>query len=652
MLQVFRRHAYSWTTRVLLFLLAAVFAIFFGGLGSYFVRVHPVAKVDCRTVLGVFTLPGCQEILADDVDLAVTNLRRNITNAYGQNAAAILAGRNLRQDAVEDLIERALIEREGAKLGLTISDADLARAIESEPAFQINGRFDQARYVAALRGDDAEPAVFEHDIRIDLMAKTLQQMVTSTVQVSKEESRREFDHLGEKLSLAYIEIPYSNFVAGIQPTDQEIAKFYGDNKEEFREPERVKIDFIRYDPLALAGNSTPSDDQINKYYESNLKAMFTHPEQLHAQHILIAVAPNAPAEKKAAAKTKAEDILKQLEAGADFAKLAQKYSEDPGSRNKGGDLGNVTRGQLVKPFEDAAFKLKPGQMTIAQTQFGYHVIKVDSVTPARVDSLAQVRSKIISDLKRKQGAEVAREDVNQDLSAALVGHSFDDLAKKRGLVAVETPFFAANDSIRGAEDYPQLNQDAFKLEKDEIHVITSGPVPYLVKMLGRKPAHIPPLEEIKDRVRQTMIRMSAESKAHETASSLLELLKGSANFDAVAAQDQLQVHTTGEFPRVTRSIPGIGAFPEVTELAASLVQVPGIINQVLENGGNSYIFEVVSRTPPSEEEWKIAGPSFTQQMLQQKREIAWDNFLDELKNETPIYIDTQQLGGNSGNSPT
>src|SRR5437763_15307763 len=130
MLQIFRRHSYSWGTRVLLVLLGGIFALFFGSLGaaSYFTRMHPIAQGGCHTYFRLFTLPGCQTITSDQVDSAAVDLRRQIENMYGQNSAQMLQSTNLRQMAVEQVIEQTLINREGHSLGLRISDDDLAHA--------------------------------------------------------------------------------------------------------------------------------------------------------------------------------------------------------------------------------------------------------------------------------------------------------------------------------------------------------------------------------------------------------------------------------------------------------------------------------------------------------------------------------------------
>jgi peptidyl-prolyl cis-trans isomerase D len=651
MLQVFRRHSYSWGTRVLLILLGGVFALFFGSSAvSYFTRIRPAAQVGCYRYF-LFTMPGCQTIMPEQVDSATVDLRREIQNMYGQQSPQMLQSVNLRQMALEELIDQNLIEREAHRLGLHISDEELARAIASQTAFQIDGRFNVSKYNEILRQNDLEPSAFESKTRARILPDTMRQMIEQGVQVSQEEVRGEFNRFGEKLALAYIEFAYADFTGLVNPTEQQLVKYYAENREQFRAPERIKIDFIRYDPLVLGANQTPSPEDIDANYQRNLNTQFTHPEQVRAHHILIAVAPDASPTDKAAAKVKAEEVLRKIKSGSDFAKMAQQYSDDPGTKDRGGELGYFARGEMVKPFEEAAFKLNPGQVTLVQSQYGYHVLQLEEIQKARQDTLEQAKPKILAALKQKMGSDLAQQQVEQDLAAALEGRDLKQLAQKRGLIDAETPYVSAEESIKGAESEPKLLAEVFKLQKGEVRAITDTSVPFLVKVIDRATSQIPAFSKIKDQVRAAFVRQKAELLAADASQAALKQIKGGAEFNSVAANNRLQVHTTGEFPRASRQVPGIGSFAEATEAAAMVSKVPTTLDRVLENEGNSFIFEVVNRTPPTEQEWKTERASFTQQFLQQQRANAWMNFINNLKLATPIAINAEFIGQSSGPSP-
>ncbi len=638
MLSTIRRHAYSWTIRAMLILLAVVFT--FWGVGTgFFARVHAVASVDG------------QNILAKDVDREVQRIGKSMQNLYGANAAAMLKALNVRQMAVERLINQILAEREASKIGILIGNAELQQAIASQSAFEVGGHFDFQAYRQVLHDNELTPAEFENATRGELLVDALRQMVTDTVQVSDEEARRQFDLQNSQLSLAYTEVPYASFVSNIYPTEKQIAEFYKENQEAFREPDRIKIVFVRYDPLKMAGNREPTESEITDFYNSNRDTRFSHPEQVYVRHILIRVAPGATDKEKANAKATAEEVLRRLKAGADFAQLAGQYSDDDATRLKGGALGLFARGELLKPLEDVAFKLKAGESAIVETKAGYHIIRVDEIRPEHSETMAEARPEIIKELKSGAGAELAHQALNLDLAATLEGKDLKSLAEKHGLAAIETPFFSQDEMARVLGDDEDVGKQALKLDAGEARAVTGGKVSYLVKLVARQPAHIPPLKEVRDLVRETLVRITAESEAREAAQRILKQIKGGSDFDKVAVAGTLPIRSTGPFPQASRTVPGIGEFPEVAAAAALVPQVPGVIDRVLENGGNAYVFEVLSRIPPKDEQWKAAAPAFKKQLLQARRTQAWVNFLNALKDRAQIVVHPELIGQQPAETP-
>jgi peptidyl-prolyl cis-trans isomerase D len=642
MFEGIRKRSSTLVTRGLLVFLGLVFAFFFGTSIGGFSHVKPAATINCRQI-GPFMLPGCQQILAEDVDRGVTNIRNTINNVYGDSAPQMLARMNLRETAVEQLIDQKLVENEARRINLSISDNALEQTIESQSAFQVNGRFDVTRYQQLLAANELQPAAFEAETRGQILQDTMRSMVTHATFVSTAEARAGFNQFEKQLALSYVEIPYSQFTAGLNPSDAEVAKFYQQNKEIFREPDRIKVTYIKYDPSTLAAAGEPSEQDIEDFYDDNAKTMFTHPAEVDASHILIAVPGGATQQQRDAAHAEADDLLKQLQAGGNFAALAKKYSDDPGTKNNGGDLGFFSRGEMVKPFEEAAFSLKPGQMTIVQSQYGYHIIKVDEVEPAGTDAPEKVRSRIIAELKRKAGVEMGKADVQQDLTAALAGHSFDDIAKSRGLTVVTTPLFAENEPVKGAEDDSKLGPELFKFDDGSTQAVTDTDVPYLIKIVDKSPSHIPQLAEIHDLVREMLIRVTAENKARQVAESMLAKIKAPADFLKVAADNHLDVRPTGSFARSSEAIPDLGSMPTVVNQAAAIASVPGVLRDPAENDGNWYIFELTGRIAPDKAQWEADGPDFSKKLLDGTQAQAWVNFVNDLKSRAEIRVDPNQL---------
>ena len=640
MLDRMRTKARSTTVKVLFGLLILVFAFWGVGTGLATMRAHPIATVDGT------------RIYPPDLDRQADQIKHTLQQIYGANAQMVLKNVNLRQEALNQLIEQRVIAEEARHVGIRISDTSLESSIASDPNFQDGGQFDPAKYQEILQANDLLPADYEASRRGAMMTEALRQMVEQGVQVNDAEARHAWELRNQKVKLAYFKVPYQDFTAGVAPTPKQLEDYYNAHKGDFQEPERVKLDYIHYDPAILTAKFSPSDKEIEDFYNVNLKKLYTHPDQVHARHILIEVPAGATAEQTAKAKAKAESILKQLQGGANFEKLAQADSEDPSTRADGGDLGTFGRGAMIKPFEDAVFSMKPGELRLVETKFGFHVVRVDSVSPAHVDKLQDVRQKIIQALRDQTGARLGRQALDEDIKSALAGENLGELAQKRGLEMIETPAFSQADAAGVVHD-PKLVEQAFRLTDGQVRAVPgdNGAAPYLVKLVAREKAHTPPLKDIEAKVREAYIRSSAETKARDKAQDLLKQIKSADDFDKVAQANHLPVNHTDAFQRSSETVPGLGSFPEVADAAGNVPKIPGVMDRVMVNKGDAYIFEVTDRTAPSEDEWKTAQSDFTSEFEQQRRAEAWQQFIQQLKTRAKINVDTSQIAQSGGSSP-
>jgi peptidyl-prolyl cis-trans isomerase D len=288
--------------------------------------------------------------------------------------------------------------------------------------------------------------------------------------------------------------------------------------------------------------------------------------------------------------------------------------------------------------------MKPGELRMVETKFGFHDVRVDSSSPAHVDKLAEVRPKVIEALRVDAGAKVARQALDEDVTAAINGSNLQDLAKKRGLEMVETPAFSNADASAVVHDQ-KLIDAAFKLDMGQVRAIPGekGAPPYLVKLVALEPQHVPPLKDIESAVRAAYIRANAESQARAKAADLLKQIKSAGDFDKVAEANKLTIHHTDAFPRSSESVPDLGSFPEVTDAAGVVAKIPGVIDHVMQNKGDAYIFEVTDRSAPTAEDWKTAQKDFTDEFVQQRRAEAWTRFIEALKSRAKITVDATQL---------
>ncbi len=337
---------------------------------------------------------GEVKISQQEVQQAVREQQDRLRGQLGELDPKVLDNPEFRQAILDDLIDQRLLFQEARKRHLFASDDAVRQAIMAVEAFQDNGQFSQQRYEALLSAQGMSPAGFEAQVRQDLALQQLagtigrsgivSQRVTDTVLALQSEAR----HVQEFV------LPVENYVAKVKLEDGAAKKFYDENTEQFRTPDQAKVEYVVLTPESLAVEV--SEAEIKAWYDGH-KERYQQPEERRASHILIA------AEKlgKDKARQKAEEVLREVQAKpAAFAELARKHSDDPGSASQGGDLGFFGRGMMVKPFEDATFALRDGEVSgIVESDFGFHIIKLTGQHVAREKPLAEVRGEIERELK-------------------------------------------------------------------------------------------------------------------------------------------------------------------------------------------------------------------------------------------------------------
>src|SRR5262245_13673699 len=423
------------------------------------------------------TAAGPNGVIAtvDGRDITVNRFRRayvaqlnQFRNMYGGN----IDEKFLRQMGIEQRIVQQLIEEEAAlaeagRQGITATDAEVKARILSLPAFQENGQFiGQARYQQIL--DMQNPPIraneFEEEVRRSIIVEKLQGALTDWITVAEKEIDAEFNRWNEKAKLSVVSVGADKFKEGITVTDAEIAAHFESNKEQYRIPEKRKIRYALIDMDAIVQRTTVSDKDVQAHYEDN-KQQYTTPEMMQASHILL----KTEGKDDAAVRKQDEEVLAKIKGGADFAALAKKVSEDTGSAVKGGDLGLFPRDKMVKEFSDAAFALKPGEVSgLVRSQFGYHIIKAGEIRPADTNSLESVRPQIVDTLKRERAAKEADRIANELVGKILKPADFETVAKARGLVVSESGFFGRGEPIAGLGVAPAVVNRAFEMKEGEV----------------------------------------------------------------------------------------------------------------------------------------------------------------------------------------
>ena len=279
-------------------------------------------------------------------------------NVYNKTSFTEEELQQLRQSALDDLIDRTLMLMEADRLGITVSPDETRKAIAQTPAFQREGGFDKELYLRQLSALRLSPSEFEKAVQTDTIISKLMDNVKNTTKLSKRELFDLYRLENEKVNLAFIKVNPLTFDETVEVTPQELEDFFEKTKEEYRIPERVKARYLSFDPGAFMEQVEVPPEDVERYYRMNIER-YTQKKRVKARHILIGVNPQDGSDAEEKARKKAEDLRTQIEEGADFAQLAKEFSKDTATASKGGDLGFFEEGQMVKAFEEASGKEVP-----------------------------------------------------------------------------------------------------------------------------------------------------------------------------------------------------------------------------------------------------------------------------------------------------
>jgi peptidyl-prolyl cis-trans isomerase D len=615
MLNTFRKYSTSTGVKILYGVLALAFIIWGVGAVGMGQRMDVVAKV--------YGEPISQR----DLDRATAALQRRYEELFKGNVQ--IPGLNLRGQALDQLLDEALLEHEAARLGLAVTDGELVSAVTHMPEFQRDGRFDRDLLERLLQAQ-RDRGEFEEQLRRSLLFQRLQALVTDGVQVSPAEVEAQYRLDHDRVSLRVVKIAAADLGKDVTPTDEELRKYLADHADRYRVPERVRVRYVAYREVDFLPEATVSDEAIQAYYDDHKDDRFSDPEQVRLRHIVVSLPADADEARRAAARKKAEDLLARIRAGADFAAVAKQASDDAASAAKGGELGLVARGRLPAAVEDAAFALEPGKVSdVIETPGGFEIVKVEEHLPGGPKPLAAVREEIVQVLRNQRALELARARAEADRAAVVHGKSLAEAAGGRPVV--ETPPFAATDPIPGVGRLKAFADAAFALGDGEVSdLIETEDAVYLLSPFAREPAHVPPLEDLRDRVLADFRRARGEQLARDRA----EALRAQAATDGLvkaAAAARLEVIETGPFDRRTAAIPKLGVAPELRADAFALTPEAPLAPKVYVVGGDAVVAALAERLPADMTGFAAAKEQLADRLLQQKRTEITTAYLDFLK---------------------
>jgi peptidyl-prolyl cis-trans isomerase D len=566
--------------------------------------------------------------------------RRIYQDRFNEDFARTL---NLKQQALDTIVQRKLLIHEAHRQGLTASDAELIDKVHSYPVFQVDGRFDHSRYLQVLRLSRLTPADFEQNQREEILLTKLENLIKDGVQVTESELKDAFLYETEKLNVAYVRVDPAQFTSQVEVTDSDLSAYYEQHQDRFRKPEQVRVAYVVVDPATFAAQIQITDERLAQYYEDH-KEEFRQDEQVRARHILFKVAQQAAAAEEAKVRAEAEAALQRIQAGEDFAEVARQTSQDPASAQQGGDLGFFARGAMVKSFEDVAFALRPGEVSDpVRTEFGYHLIKVEEVQEAGYRPLEAVRDELrarLSGEEARQQAATQAQEVHDALVAA--GSDWETVAHSRGLVARETPLITRGQAVEGIENPAAFGQAVFALQEGEISQPTSMGNRYLVmKLLERKAAYLPPFEEVQAAVQEAVVRERTGELARQQADAWLNEVKAGKSLDELAQMLNTQVEQTGLFSR-NSTIPNLGR-PQAFIKEAFRMHVGEA--RAVDLMGQPALIVLKERQAFDAEAYEKDKAQLKQRVLRQRRDQVFAQWSNELRQQAE---ERRQISINQG----
>lgn len=532
-IQALRDNMPKWITGIILVIIIGPFALW--GINSYF-----TASTDSS----VATVNG-DEISPGDFERAYQGQYERLQQFYGASfQPGMIDEKALRQQVLDQLINETLLNQQVEKQHYSVGDQQLGSAIRKMSAFQVGGKFSEQQYVATLTSSGMTPAEFERRDRQGIEVGQVQDAIQDSAIATPAGLASTIAVRDQQREIAYLEVHTVNLLGEQQVSDADVAAYYKAHGKDFMTPEKVTLAYVDLDEANLAKQvPPPSDADLQAMYQQQLDS-YKQGETREARHILIAVNGKDP-KADAAAKAKADDILKQLKAGADFAKLAKEYSDDPGSKNQGGDLGKVSRGVMVKPFEDALFGMtKVGQIVgPIRTQYGYHIIQLEGIDAPTVKPFAEVKAQLLADYQKKK-ADDEYYNLGDQLANLAYEHpeSLDEVSKQLNL-PIQTVDGVTRDAGTGIAANADVRKAAFSdtvlAQGNNSQPIQLGPNhAVVVRVKGHVPSEPMPLEAVRTQIYNILKQQRASQQASALAVSLTEQVKKGADPAALAKADK------------------------------------------------------------------------------------------------------------------
>ncbi len=563
----------------------------------------------------------------------------------------------LMQRAAQGIITQKAIVYEADKMGLAVSDDELKSYLHEGQIGQLlfpGGNFigEQAYEQFIENQFNLGVQQFEQEVKGDIAQRKLLAVVGGAITVSDKDIAEEVKNQDSKVKFEYAVLTLDDLKKTINPTEAELKAFYQQNKQTYANsiPERLKAKYILIPTAKVAAEVVITPADLQQYYKQH-QDDYRIPETVTVRHILIKTptpGPDGKVDQKAvdAAKAKADDIAKQLKGGANFADLAKKYSEDPGSAKDGGLLPPLTRGRTVPEFEQAAFSTPVGQTTgVIRTSYGFHIIKVEAKQEPRLKPLDEVKAEIEPILKQQKAAAQAQSIANT-LQALARTNGMDKAASDKGLSVTNTDLISQTDQLPGIGSAPDFMNALFAAKKNDPPTIAATPAGFVIYQVTEiQPPQTPTFDQIKAKVEEQFKDQRAQALLAQKTQEMADRAHADHDLDKAAKEVGATVKTSDLVDR-TAQVPDVGALSGPASVAFTLK--PGEISGPIQGGAASgIVLKVLETQQATPEQVKQGWDKAREALLQQKREeyenLYVENLRNRLEKEGKIKINKKEM---------
>jgi peptidyl-prolyl cis-trans isomerase D len=606
---------------------------------------------------GVGTYDPAQQTAAvavvNGIDVTVAELNQahqNLLRAYQELYGAAYSPEAIRQldlqgRALDELITTALLEGEGRRLGLRVTDEEVADAIRSMGVFSPDGRFDKGVYLRFLRLSQITDAEFVAQQRRSLLTRRVEKLVTDGVRISDDEIRDRYLVENQRVNVRYLKVPWAPRRDAVTLSDDDLARHYEANPDRYRVPERVTFDYVLYGAERFANVAEVGEDDVKQYYDAHAAERFTDPAQVELRQLVLVVPEGASDEQREQVRARARELARQA-ADADFAALAKRHSAHAASAANGGELGWVARSDLDPVLADAAFALEEGGVSApVELPQAIYILKAEATRGPGRRPLEDARADIERALRAERGRALARAAAEEDAAKVAAGTTLEELASARGLAVERSKPLSAQDVDPAFGPAAPAVTVALKLAPGEASdVVEIGGGFVLLRPAEIIPAAVPPLEEVRPRIEADLRVERAREQARTEAETILGELRAGKTLDEIAGERQLTVEETGAFGILGRAVPGLGLLDQFKEDVFALTPESPIAPRVYETGaGDAVVAVLAERVAPDLGELESKRDTLRDSYLQRKKQALLKTFIMGLKQQASIQVRSDLL---------